>query len=159
MKKNTLKLILGIPKKDKYKEEELDNNSGWYLHGKLEKDVGYDKAIAVNCKTLGISKETRHIIERWKIGGKNYIRLQNNLPRFEMHFNGIINVEVEGVPYRCKGYFWTVMEEKDITVINMEKYEQLDITIWLQRGLVCYANDTEANKYALQHYKSKSITL
>jgi hypothetical protein len=51
------------------------------------------------------------------------------------------------------------MEEKDITVINMEKYEQLNITIWLQRGLVCYANDTEANKYALQHYKSKSITL
>lgn len=109
--------------------EERDNNSFWYLHGKLEEFVGYDKAIAINCKTLGISKFS------YLFGD------------FEMHFTGIIPVKIEGIRKACIGYFWT-----DDFISDGEE-------AWNQRGLVCFKDDKDSCEYAESQYKNKSHRL
>ena len=85
-------------------EEELDNNSWWYLHGKLENIVGYDKAYTINCFSAGYSKETLNCLE-WM--GETVIQVGDPLTRQQMYVNGIIPIEIEGINEPCLGYFWT----------------------------------------------------
>lgn len=149
MNANVLKMNVDgepwVPKKYRgnYKavpKDELDCNSWWYLHGKLESLVGYDKAYTTNCKTAGYAKET---INWSSIGGNTVreLREDGRLTRWEMHVNGIIPVEVKGVKEPCVGYFWT--EEW-----SPVWYEGISYPHWLQRGLVCLESDTEACAYA-----------
>lgn len=119
-------------------EHERDNNSWWYLHGKLEELVGYDKAIAINCFSLGISKETLH----WSsIHGDNVTEVYDEKPYYRMYFNGKISVEIDGIDKPCIGYFWTT----DESPIYYKRRKDL---YWCQRGLVCLADDKEACRYA-----------
>jgi hypothetical protein len=72
--------------------EDLDPNereyaSFWYLHGKLEELVGYDKATVTNLKEGGFGKDS-----------KEY--------GYMMCLDGIVPVEIEGIHDPCVGYFW-----------------------------------------------------
>ena len=130
-------------------EKERDNNSWWYLHGELEAEAGYDKATAINCYSLGISKETLH----WSsIRGRHVEEVFDEEPYFRMYFNGTISVEVEGIDKKCIGYFWTT-DEHDI-IYNGRFYPY-----WCQRGLVCCVDDVEARAYAEKEMNERSIIL
>ena len=130
-------------------EKERDNNSWWYLHGELESITGYDKATAINCYSLGISKETLH----WSsISGRYVGEVFDEEPYFRMYFNGIIPVEVEGIDKKCIGYFWTT-DEHDIL------YKGRLYSYWCQRGLVCCVDDLEACKYAEKKMNERSLIL
>ena len=126
---NTLKLIAdwryGNKPKDTRNYEDIDPNEReyagfWYLHGKLQDLVGYDKATVTNLKEGGFGK----ISEEYG---------------YMMCFDGIVPVEIEGIPEPCVGYFWTT------------KYTD----IWVQRGLVCLKSDLEGCEYAERKYKEK----
>ena len=91
----------------------------WYLHGELEKDNGYDLALAV------LTPENSKIIE---------------LDDKDLYINGEVNVEVFGCNRLCKGFFYTLPIKGS----------------WIQRGLVCYADDKEACKYAYDKMISKA---
>lgn len=127
-----------------FSEDELDNNSWWYLHGELERKFGYDKGIAVNCKTVGLSVPT---IDWSSIDGKEVKRVFSEKDRWELHANGEIPVEVEGVDEPCIGYFWTT----DLTLVSWKgnKYP-----LWKQRGLVCLLSDKKGCEDALKKYKA-----
>lgn len=100
--------------------EEREYASFWYLHGKLEELVGYDKATVTNLKEGGFGK----ISEEYG---------------YMMCLDGIVPVEIEGIPDPCVGYFW-ITEYTDI---------------WVQRGLVCLKSDLEGCEYAERKYKEK----
>ena len=126
---------------DSVPKDELDRNSWWYLHGKIEKLVGYDKAYTTNCKSAGYSRETVN----WScIRGNNEVSELHDdgrLTRWEMYVNGIIPVRIKGVNELCVGYFWTI----DYSPII---YENAKYPHWQQRGLVCLESDEEARDYA-----------
>lgn len=128
-------------------KDELDFNNWWYLHGKLEDLVGYDKAYTTNCRSAGYSKQ---VINYACIkGGKvRELREDGNLLRYEMHLNGIVPVKVKGVEEPCIGYFWTI-------VLTEVQYEGELYTIYRQRGLVCLESDQEGREYALTAFKEK----
>lgn len=132
-------------------EDERDNNSWWYLHGKLEDFCGYDKAITTNCKSCGFSRET---VDWSSIRGDNVVKVcnENKLTRWEMHLNGIVPVTVEGVDKPCVGYFWTA-EEHEVY------YKGKAYPHWKQRGLVVFEDDCEAREYAQKQYNEKSEKL
>lgn len=105
--------------------EDIDPNEReyanfWYLHGKLEELVGYDKAAVTNLREGGFGKDS-----------KEY--------GYMMCFDGIVPVEIEGIPDPCVGYFW------------ITKYTDT----WVQRGLVCLKSDLEGCEYAEHKYKEK----
>ena len=145
---NTLKMtayhVDGTLHESKYKsenevpEEEMCHNSWWYLHGELQDEVGYDKAITTNCNSAGYSKET---IDWSSIRGNVVTEVFKDRTRPVMYVNGEISVEVEGFDRPCIGFFWTA-DEHNITW-NGKEYPH-----WKQRGLVCFADDEEACKYA-----------
>lgn len=131
-----LKLIAdwryGNKPKDTRDYEDIDPNereyaSFWYLHGKLQELVGYDKAIVTNLKEGGFGKIS-----------KEY--------GYMMCFNGIVPVEIEGIPEPCVGYFWTTK------LYGVNNY-------WIQRGLVCLKSDSEGCKEAETKYKEKARKL
>ena len=126
-------------------ENELDFNSMWYLHGELERLVGYDKAWAINCKSAGYSLESIN----WSyIRGENVFELADNnkLTRLEMHVNDIIPVQVKGVDEPCLGYFWTIE-------YSPVYYEGKAYPHWQQRGLVCLESDQKGRAYAMECYE------
>lgn len=126
--------------------EEKDWNSWWYLHGKLEDYVGYDKATATNCKSGGFAKET---INWGEIVGDRVTSICDELPTHKMCIDGIVDVEIEGINKPCVGYFWTACHK---TIYWEEKaYE-----FWEQRGLVCFKSDTESCEYAKKMYEKQS---
>lgn len=110
--------------------EERDNAGFWYLHGKLEELLGFDKAIISNCKTLGISKP-------FKYG--------DNLTTNKLYLNGIYPCEVEGIEEPCVGYFWAT--------------DEVDGYRWMQRGLVCLKSDETACQYAEKKMNEKSFSI
>lgn len=129
--------------------DELSNNDWWYLHGKLEEMVGYDKAAATNCKSAGYSIPTIH----WReIHGNKVVSVLDPLTIHVMHVNAIIPVEVEGVDEQCIGFFWTA-NEYDVYWNDM-KYPK-----WEQRGLVCLMSDKKARAYAFKKFNEKSEIL
>lgn len=129
--------------------EERDNNSWWYLHGDLQSFVGYDKATVTNCKSGGFSKET---IDWADIEGDQVMKIVSKNPRHEMYLNGEVDVEIEGISRPCKGYFYTTNER---TVY----YKSKPYDFWMQRGLVCFADDKEACEYAKRKMSEKSRIL
>lgn len=151
---NTLKIVAWNVNgesfsKTKYEDvpkDERDNNSWWYLHGKLEDEVGFDKAFATNCKSAGYSKET---LDWSSIKGNQVTEVFSETPRLCIYANGEIPVEVEGIDKPCIGFFWTT-EEKEI----FWKYKSYPY--WSQRGLVCFADDEKACEYARKKMKEKS---
>lgn len=108
--------------------EERDNAGLWYLHGELERKFNYDKATITNCKTLGLSKP-------YEYGDNQFIN--------KLYLNGTINCEVEGADEPCIGFFYTIQET--------------DETHWIQKGLVCLKNDTNACHYAEKKMIEKAI--
>ena len=129
--------------------EERDNNSWWYLHGKLTDIVGYDKAIVTNCKSGGFSKNT---INAGVISGNIVESLSPNYPTCMMCLDGIVNVEIEGIPEPCVGYFWTTNHRNVY-------WEGKAYDFWDQRGLVCLKSDIEGCKYAESKYNEKARRL
>lgn len=138
-----------ITKYEDVPEHERDNNSWWYLHGELENFVGFDKAIAINCYSLGISKETLHYS---CIRGGNVTEVFDENPYYRMYFNGEIPIEIEGIDKLCIGFFWTT-DEYDVY------YKDKAYPYWCQRGLVCFADDAEAIEYAKKKYNERSEML
>ena len=141
-RENLLKRYAEIP------VDERDNNSWWYLHGQLESDVHFDKATAVNCKTAGYSRETIN----WKeICGDTVTKVEKNgsMCIHRMYINGEVPVEIEGIDKACVGFFWT--EDCEDVQWKNKKYPH-----WNQRGLVCYADDTEACEYAREKMNERA---
>lgn len=130
--------------------DELDRNSGWYLHGELENLVGYDKAYTTNCKTMGHSRQSLdwHVIR----GHEAEVHDPDHPYRWGMYVNDIIPVQVQGVDEPCVGYFWTV-DEPPITWHGQE------FPLWCQRGLVCLESDTPARLYAGRKYQERAWSL
>ena len=130
---------------DEIPVEERDCNSWWYLHGKLAEIVGYDKAMATNCKSGGFAKDT---INWSEIDGDTVINVSDKIPTHKMYVNGIIDVEIEGINEPCVGYFWTTYDKKIY-------WEGKAYDFWEQRGLVCLKSDEEGCKDAKTRYDLK----
>ena len=126
---------------------ERDNSSWWYLHGELEDFVGFDKATVTNCLSGGFAKQS---IRYEKIVGGVVESVYNNdeSPFYRMYFNGVVDVEIEGINQPCIGYFYTDKERK-VT------YKGKTYDLWKQRGLVCFKSDAEACFYAIKKMKEK----
>ena len=129
--------------------DEMDWNSWWYLHGELESFVHYDKATVTNCMSGGFSRET---INYASIAGDEVKRIADWRPRHMMCFDGVVDVEIEGIDRPCKGYFWT-------NRYRMVYWKGKPYEIWDQRGLVCFADDKESCEYAKQKMESKANNL
>jgi len=128
-------------------EDEMCHNSWWYLHGELENEVGYDKAITTNCNSAGYSKET---IDWSMISGNIVEDVHQDRTRPVMCINGEVPVEVEGIDKPCTGFFWT--EEKPNIIWKGKEYPY-----WHQRGLVCFSDDKDACEYARELMVKKPI--
>lgn len=127
---------------------EFDNAAWWYLHGKVEDKVGYDKGVIVNCNKLGISKDT----VRWlEISGNECIEYKD-IPRKEMCFNGIIRCNVVGVNKDCLGFFYT-------NGMRKISYDKGEFDHWNQKGYVVAKSDTFGIVQALSMYLLKSDLL
>lgn len=129
--------------------EERDWNSWWYLHGRLEGIVHYDKATVTNCFSGGFAKET---INWGSISGDKVEKLVNWRPALMICLDEIVDVEIEGISEPCKGYFWT-------NNYRTVYWENKPYKIWHQRGLVCLADDKKSCEYALKKMKEKSNNL
>lgn len=130
-------------------KDEMCHNSWWYLHGKLEELVGYDKAITTNCKSAGYSKET---IDWSEIHGNEVKSVFEDKMIPVMYVNAIIPVEIEGIDKPCVGYFWTT-DEYPIY------WKEQSYPYWNQRGLVCFEDDKEACEFALEKYLTKTTMI
>ena len=140
----------GLTRYESIDENERDNNSWWYLHGKLEDIVGFDKATCINCREIGVSFPTIHWSE---IRGGEVTEIYEDQPEHNvMRFTGVIDVEVVGLDEPCVGYFWTTEE-------RIVRYKDKLYPMWEQRGLVCLKSDDEAIKYASEQFSKKSIFL
>lgn len=128
-------------------EEQQDNNSRWYLHGKLRDRIGYDKAFTINCLDAGYSVDALNYVSCW---GEEVdeIRDPENILHKEMRVNGIIPVKVKGIKEMCVGYFWTI-ERRPL------RYNGKQYPCWEQRGLVCLKSDTEGREDALEKYTER----
>lgn len=113
------------------KTREMHLSNWWYLHGKLEEIVGYDKAMMLNVDELPHKTVPSIVYDECVI-------LED----------GIYPVEIIGIDEPCVGYFWTVIE-KDYLYPNKNSSVQ-------QRGLVCLKSDIEACKFARMEYTERS---
>lgn len=124
--------------------------SNWfYLHGKLEDNCGYDRAIIINYNEI----ETKETINWETISGDKVTKCISPYPVKTNYLNGIYKVEIKDIEYPCTGYFWTTNEH---TVYDEQNESHL---YWEQRGLVVADDDKEAVEYALNKYKTKAIYL
>ena len=130
--------------------DERDNNSWWYLDGVLESIVHYDKATVTNCKSGGFGVETIN----WRsISGDKVTEIETEKPMiYRMCFDGIVDVEIEGIDKPCIGYFWTTNHQ--VIYWEGKPYEH-----WDQRGLVCLQTDFEACERAERKMKQKKNIL
>lgn len=138
MKKEIITIAAYDVRGDWYYENTPNTNkvysNWWYLHGDLQEDIGYDKAIIIDApEPLSadfIDKDNS------KTYAKYYLK------------DGIYDVKVLGIDKPCIGYFWTTLEEFG-NIIGKVPH---------MKGLVLYKDDPE-NKYALEKYNKKSSTL
>lgn len=112
------------------KEEQIFSE-GWYLHGELETIVGFDIAVPTNAVKLGYYAETV----------LNYI---SEPPRVckQFCFDGLINVEVEGLNEPCLGIFYVIPTM--FRSANGRMYPT-----WKQKGFVCLERDKAALAHAM----------
>lgn len=118
--------------------------SGWYLHGHLEDEMGYDIAdfYDVPNELLKESADWCTIKGRRDKHGKAYGELRSDKKTLVPHINGVYECEVYGTDVPCVGYFWTT-DEQDVDFGN-----GIVKPVWKQRGLVVFFNDGDANAYA-----------
>lgn len=132
---------------DSTPEEELDNNSWWYLHGELESETTYDKGHFINCKSAGYSVETIY----WStIYGDKVaeVRDENNLTIHKLKVDGEIPVEVVGFPNRPAIFVGFTTDFRWIY------YKGVKYPYWNQRGYAVFADDTKALSDA-REYRAK----
>lgn len=132
----------------------LDRNSWWYLHGKLEGLCHYDKAVVLN---LSEFPEYQGDTLKWTSIIGNIAEVNKFEKNKEMKINDIIPVQVIGIDKPCIGYFWTT-DERTITA-KCKNGKTKDFQHWCQRGLVCLSEDIEACKYSKKKYQEKSINI
>lgn len=139
---------LGKELQDKKEASGFYETNWFFLHGKLESDVGYDKAVFINFDEI----ETKETIDYTEIRGNEVIRYNSpNIIKMN-YLNGIYNVEVKDIDYPCTGYFWIVCE-------RIVKSELGDYPVWQQRGLVVANDDEKSIEYAIKKYNEKSNIL
>lgn len=141
--------------------EETDNlvyNNWWYLHGKLEEILHYDKASVINAKEC---PEFIKMVPKAEHLGSNGTVWIGRVKSFKfvpwLHINDIIECEVLGINEPCIGYFWTT-NELAMTIVS-ESGECFDDCYWQQKGLVCLKSDVEGCEYALEKFNEKAIIL
>lgn len=107
----------------------------WYLHGKLQDNVGFDKGIMLDNEQLKClvytDKDISKVYKEW------YLE------------DGIYDIQIVQIDEPCKGYFWT----------EFRKFGNIEGVVPIMHGLVCYADDKEANEYAYKKYYEKSEIL
>ena len=123
--------------------------SGWYLDGKLEKLLGYDKAVI----TGGLAKSDIRMTPDWRaIEGSEITELNSERLLEGIHLNGVYLVKVEGIEEPCTGYFWTT-QERFVT------WAGIGYSVWIQRGLVVLDSDQERKERAEKAYEEKRDVL
>lgn len=141
--------IIGEELYDRKLNDRFIESSWWYLHGKLESDCGYDKAVIINYKDV----PTEKTIDYEEIDGNRVIKVRTVEPVQMNHMNGIFPVKVRDIDYPCTGYFWVSNKRWVIDATGKTHW------VWEQRGLVVANDDTEANNYALKKYTEKAMVL
>ena len=119
--------------------------SGWYLHGHLEDEMGYDIADFYDVPNELLKESADWCTIRGRISDnfeKAYGELRSDKKTLVPHINGVYECEVYGTDEPCVGYFWTT-DEQDVDFGN-----GIVKPVWHQRGLVVFRNDVDANAYA-----------
>lgn len=98
----------------------ITGGNGWFFHGELDFDLGYDKG-----RILDLPEE--YTIKQY-YPSKDKFKVHSNL-------NGIFKCNVEGIPYECIAYLYTIEENG----------------YYYQKGYVCKSTDHEAIKDAKRY--------
>lgn len=109
----------------------------WHFFGSIKEDLGIDQGFATNCEELGIASDK---LDYESIENGEVTSIHSQYKRREMNFDGIIEVEVEGVQKPCKGYFWT----ESTTV----RHDGTVFPMWDQYGLIVYSDNEKDNAEA-----------
>lgn len=144
---NVPKEIREIVESNKY-----PHRNSWYLHGRLEEEMGYDIAHFYDVPNE-LLKESADWFTIKRIGDnyeKAYGKLRSDKKTLSPHINGVYECEVYGTDEPCVGYFWT-SEEEEVDFGN-----GIVKPVWRQRGLVVFFNDGDANAYARSMMSKKS---
>lgn len=144
---NVPKEIREIVESNKY-----SHCSGWYLHGHLQGEMGYDIAdfYDVPDELLKESADWCTIKRRGDDYKKAYGELRSDKKTLVPYINGVYECEVYGTDEPCVGYFWTTEEEEVDFGNGIVK------PVWRQRRLVVFFNDGDANAYARSMMSKKS---
>lgn len=140
MYNNVPKEISEIVESNKY-----PHSGGWYLHGRLEDEMGYDIA-----SFYDVPNELLKESADWCSITYNRSKLRSDKKTMVPHINGVYECEVYGTDVPCLGYFWTT-EEREIDFGN-----GIVKPVWHQLGLVVFSNDGDANAYARSKMSEKS---
>lgn len=107
----------------------------WFLHGKLEDEIEFDKGIILDNDSLKYLEYTD----------------KDNHKQYKEYYleDGIYDIKIIQLDKPCKGYFWTFFEE----------FGNIKGVVPMMHGLVCYADDKEANEYAYRRYTEKAVWL
>lgn len=111
---------------------------GCYLHGLIDREIGCDIVTLANTSDL--------VLEEYPTLGHSRLFMHLLLPE-----DGEYEVEVIGIQAKCVGFFW-----RDI--IKSEDHPGFYYRASM-RGLICYADDAEAIKYAKERLAEKSTWL
>ena len=137
---NVPKEIREIVESNKY-----SHCSGWYLHGRLEDEMGCDIA-----SFYDVPNELLKESADWSSHNDHRGELFSDKKTMVPHINGVYECEVYGTNEPCLGYFWTV-DKKEIDFGN-----GIVKPVWHQLGLVVFSNDGDANAYARSKMSEKS---
>lgn len=139
LNKRKLKEIITL---DNYRKGNVSRDEFWYLHGRLEEDCGFDKAKIYNLSDFPEYRKRTVMRYTIKSNGAAVIKGGKRRTVWDSYINGEVEVEVVDIEKPCIGIFWTTDEIMVQVGINRS------ITSWVQRGLVCYLDDTGALEYA-----------
>lgn len=145
-------------KEVKKSENFVYNDYWWYIHGKLEEALHYDKASIINAKECqDFIKMVPEFNEMKKNKGiwTGTVNSFNFIPY--LYIDGVIECEVIGINEPCIGYFWITNEYP--MILTSKSKEIYKGTYWDQRGLVCLKSDEEGCNFALKKYNEKVIIL
>jgi len=133
-------------------KEDLEYGNEWYLHGELEKKIGFDRGFITNLTSFGHCE--RYLNKCYLVNsiGRHETLDKNKVCFNRLKLNGIVPVDVEGIRERCLGFFWTVDEERfDFLYDGRQNW-----TKWDQKGLIILESDIEAFDCCYSLYFSKS---
>lgn len=136
---------------DEIKKQINPYNGASYLHGHLEEWANNDLF-----EFYGLPDSCLKGTCKWHTASGFYaVNNENKVEyREKPHLNGVYEVEVYGLEVPCIGYFWTT-NEREVTL----KGTDVKFPIWQQCGLVCMANDGDANAYARAKMAEKADSL